>query len=369
MALVELRRRPGRFGTAAIILSLISTLLMLLGGLLDGLVSGATGAVLKLPADALVYSSTADDSIVRSRLGAEIASSVAEVDGVKAVHPLAVSVFGVRLPEKDDRDLTSVALFGCESAPAGVSIPRRDGEVVADRSLEAAGFRQGMTVAVGPMRTPLTIVGWAPDLPYAGQGSLWGSMDTWRQVVSANRPDAATDAGSSQVLAVTAAEPDKAAALADAIDKATGEATSTLTLEQAAEAIPGVTQQRTTFSQIIAVTVVIAAIVVALFFALLTVERIPLYGVLKAIGATSGRLFGGLVLQALAVTAIAALVGLSLAGLFAWWVPPGVIPFQLNPARAAASIAFMLTAAIVGCSFSLRRVLAIDPAAAIGGGS
>ena len=52
------------------------------------------------------------------------------------------------------------------------------------------------------------------------------------------------------------------------------------------------------FNQIIGVTLVIAIVVVALFFALLTVERIGLYGMLKAIGARSRTLFGGVVVQA-----------------------------------------------------------------------
>ena len=37
LALRELRRRPGRFGVATVILTLIAILLMFLGGLLDGL--------------------------------------------------------------------------------------------------------------------------------------------------------------------------------------------------------------------------------------------------------------------------------------------------------------------------------------------
>ena len=49
------------------------------------------------------------------------------------------------------------------------------------------------------------------------------------------------------------------------------------------------------FNQIIGVTLVIAVVVVALFFALLTVERVGLYGMLKAIGARSRTLFGGVV--------------------------------------------------------------------------
>ncbi|TFH19731.1 MAG: ABC transporter permease, partial [Acidimicrobiales bacterium] len=45
LALKELRRRPGRFATATVILTLIAILLMFLGGLLDGLIASSTGAI------------------------------------------------------------------------------------------------------------------------------------------------------------------------------------------------------------------------------------------------------------------------------------------------------------------------------------
>ena len=369
LAVGALKRRPSRFTTAAVILSLIAALVLLLGGLLDGLVSGATNALLRLPGDVIVYSATSDDSIARSRVDAALATNVEGVVGVQRVSPLAVSLFGARLPDRDDRELTNVAIFGYEIPPDGVPKPPGDGEAYADRSLEQSGFEEGMTVLVGPLRSPVKIVGWVEDLPYSGQGTLWASLGTWRTVMDANRPDAGFGPDQAQVLVVSVENPDNAAALTRAIDESTQGATSSLTLDGAANAIPGVSQQKSTFSQIIGVTIVIAVIVVALFFALLTVERIPLYGVLKAIGATSGRLFGGLLLQALVVTLVASLVGLSLAVMFSLLVPPGSVPFELSPARAVSSLGFLLLAAIIGCFFSLRRVLGIDPAAAIGGGS
>ena len=45
LALRELRRRPGRFVTATIILTLVAVLVMFLGGLLDGLIRSSTDAV------------------------------------------------------------------------------------------------------------------------------------------------------------------------------------------------------------------------------------------------------------------------------------------------------------------------------------
>ena len=55
LALRELRRRPNRFVVAAVILTLIALLLVFLGGLLDGLERGNTGALRLQDADAVVF--------------------------------------------------------------------------------------------------------------------------------------------------------------------------------------------------------------------------------------------------------------------------------------------------------------------------
>ena len=140
-----------------------------------------------------------------------------------------------------------------------------------------------------------------------------------------------------------------------------------MTITQAADALPGVSQQRSVFNQIIGVTAVIAIVVIALFFALLTVERIALYGVLKAIGASSRTLFAGVVLQAVVVALVASLIGIVASLILEALIPAGTIPFVATPARLMSSVAILLVAAVVGCAFSLRRVLRVDPAAAIGG--
>lgn len=367
IAVTELRRRPGRFVTATVILTLLATLLMLLGGLLDGLINGSTGAVAAQRGDVIVYSSTAQQSFPRSRVTSRLRAAVEVVPGVARVGGVGVVQLGARVPGRGARDLVAVALFGYQMPPAGVPAAPPVGEVYADRTLRAAGVRVGQRIALGPARTSVRIIGWVDDLSYAGQGTLWAAPDTWRRAVTVNRPDAGLGAEVFQALVVRANRGVEPAALARRIDGATAGATDSLTLTAAVDAIPGVREQRSTFNQIIGVTVVIAVAVVALFFALLTVERTGLYGVLKAIGATSARLFRGVVLQALVVSAVASLIGGSIAGALALLIPAGTIPFTLQPARVLTSVGFLLIAAVVGCAFSLRRVLRIDPASAIGG--
>ena len=366
IAWLELRRRPGRFATATIILTLIATLLMLLGGLLDGLLDGSTSALAAQRGDVVVFSDTAESSFLRSRITAEQRSAVEGVAGVERVGGIGVAQLGARVPGNDDRDLVDVALFGYEIAPQRVPDPPAPGEAYADRSLQSGGVREGMTIEVGPQRTPVTVVGWVDGLAYSGQGTLWTDLSTWRDVVNQNRPDAGVGPDVVQSLVVQAGTGTDPAALVADIDAATDGTTESLTLSDAINAIPGVEQQSSTFNQIIGVTVVIAIIVVALFFALLTVERTSLYGVLKAVGATSRTLFGGVVLQAVVVTLVASLIGATLAVALDLAVPPGGIPYTLLPARVLSSVAFLLIAAVIGCAFSLRRVLRIDPASAIG---
>lgn len=366
LALRELRRRPSRFAMAGAILTLIAILLMFLGGLLDGLLASSTDAYRAQQGDRIVYSSTAKQSLVRSRIDPEVRAEVEKAVGDGEVGGLGSVQLGARLDGRDPRDLVPTTLFGYEIAPKGAPTPPPDkGKVYADRSLESEGIDVGTTLKLGPARSPVEVVGWVSDAQYSGQGTLWGSLDTWREVTNANRPDAAVGPGVVQALIVRDAAKDPASSAA--IDQATDGATDTLTIAEAIAAIPGVEAQQSTFNQIIGLTVVIAVVVVALFFALLTVERTALYGVLKAIGASSRTLFAGVVVQAVVVTLLAAVVGAAATLAFGALVPPGSIPFTVLPSRLLSSVASLLVAAVLGCAFSLRRVLRIDPAAAIGG--
>jgi putative ABC transport system permease protein len=361
LALKELVRRPGRFATATVILCLIAVLLMFLGGLLDGLIKASTGAVRAQDADALVYSDTAQASFVRSRIDPELRSVVEAVEGVSEVGGLGNVQLGARVPGNGPRDLASVVLFGYELAPNGVPETPPPGQAYADETLRAEGVEEGMTIALGPARSPIEIVGFVSDTNFNGQSGLWASPDTWRSVLSANRPDAQLADGVFQALVVRGTGD-----LTAAIDAATGGATDSYTIDEAVAAIPGVSEQETTFGQIIYVTLAIALVVIALFFALLTVERASLYGVLKALGAKSSTIFAGLVVQAVAVTLIAAVVAGSLVILLDALIPPGSIPLDVSAGRILSSVGLLLVAAVIGCSFSLRRILRVDPAAAIG---
>lgn len=362
LALKELRRRPGRFSTATVIITLIAVLLMFLGSLLDGLIRSSTGAIRAQDADAIVYSSTAQASFPRSRVEAEVRAQIEAIPGVDDVGGIGLVQLGARVPGNGPRDLANVALFGYELSPIGVPAPPPDGQVYADDVLEADGVEVGMTILLGSARTPVEVIGFVSDTSFNGQGGLWGSEATWRSTLIENRPDAQLAAGVWQALIVRGGGD----SIAEQIDAATAGVTDSYTVTDAVNAIPGVEEQQGTFNQIIGVTIAVALVVIGLFFALLTVERLSLYGVLKALGAKSLTIFGGLMVQAVVVTLIASTVAGLLVILLDFVIPPGSIPIFVSAGSILSSTALLLLAAAVGCSFSLRRVLKVDPASAIG---
>lgn len=364
LALTELRRRPGRFVPVLGALSLLTVLLLLLGGLLDGLYLGSSGALRAQPGELVVYSADARRQLERSRVEPDVRAAVEAVDGVATVGGLGSLRASVAVDGADER--TPVAVFGYEEAPTG--FPEQapgPGEAIADRELREAGIEEGDRVALSARGPELEVVGFADDVGYSLQPALWVDPATWRDARAALRPDTAVGEGAFEALVVRAEPGVDPVDLAGRIDDATG-ATQTLTLGDAVLAIPGLEQQNAVFSGLIGATLFVAGLVIALFAALLVVERTALYGVLKALGTPSRRLLAGLLSQSVAIAALAFVVG-GLTALLLAQVVPETIPLRLEPGRALTTAALLVVTAAAGSAVTLRRVVRIDPAAAIGG--
>jgi putative ABC transport system permease protein len=283
------------------------------------------------------------------------------VQGVTDVAGLGIALVGSTVPGRTE--LVNTAVIGYEQPPRGVPAPPPAGEAWADRRLAAFGVRQGQTLGVGPQQVPVNVRGWVDDTNYLLQGALWVEPSTWRLVQETSRPDARIADGTFEVLVVSGTGP--ADRLARSIDAATSGATKTLTKSEAVLSSPGTREQKSTFNGIIDVTFLVVALVVALFFVLLTIERTTLYGMLKAIGAPTSRLAAGLLVQALVIAIVAFVVG-ELITLTLGRVIPAEIPLTLQPSRAATTFFGIVLAAVVGGLMSLRRIARTDPITAIG---
>jgi putative ABC transport system permease protein len=354
-----------RFAIAGSSLLALSVLLLFLGGLLDGLYIGSTGLIRSQKAELIVFSSDSKDSLVRSRIDPGLRTTIESVEGVATTGGLGVALVGGRVPGKEDLANLSVTGFELPVSSMPSDLQLQPGTALADRSLEGAGVKVGQTVEVGSAPTPVEVVGWVKDTDFLQQGGFFVEPATWREILARSRPDSNLPEGTFQAIAVDVADGADAQAVADAIDSATGGATSTLTKEQAVRALPGIKEQNSTFSAIIYVTLFVAGLVVGLFFALLTLERLGLYAVFKAIGASSRQVFAGVITQSVSVAAVSFTLGALVMWLLTFVLPPEV-PVALVPSRLLQTGILLVVMSALGAAVSLRRVVRVDPASAIG---
>lgn len=364
LGLRELRREPLRFAVLSAAMWLLAVLMLFLGGLLDGLNMGSTGVLRAQDADLIVFSKGARSSLVRSRIDADTRKVVEAIDGVERVHGFGVVLVGAEVTGRVD--LADTAVVGYDAATGGIPTPPGHGEAFADRSLKGSGVEIGSQLGLGPARVPIVVVGWVSDANYLGQGGLWVEPSTWRKILNASRPDSALANGTFQALAIGTADGASTSAVAEAIDAATGGTTQTITKDAAIRSLPGIKEQHKTMTQVIGVTAVVAGVVAALFFSLVTLERTRLYGVLKAIGASTTQIYMGLLTQAMAITVTAFLMSAAVTYGVGAMLPPGKLPFRLETSRVIATFVILVVVSAAGCAVSLRRVTRIEPASAIG---
>ncbi len=362
LGLAELRRNRGRFASVTAALALIAFLVLILSAISDGLYFGATGALRSAPADAYAFSTDAKGSLVRSSLPAQAAAQLATAPGVRQATPLGVLLTTGAGP----RGELDVAVLGSPD-PRGAGVPgkltegRRPSsatESVADSVLRSRGVRVGSTVTVSGVSTQ--VVGLVSDASYQGQPTLYTSLATWREMRHAARPETRGDTSSVTAVALRL-DPGVSAS---SVQVPAG--VSVLTKDETINAIPGTAQQRSTLNAIIYTTLLVAALVVGLFFALLTLERRDLLASLKALGASTRLLGTGLFLQAVVATGVGVVVGAALARLLGLVIPEGV-PILFRTQTLGVVAVLSILSGVLGAAFSLRRIARIDPATALGG--
>lgn len=362
----ELLRKPKSFLVPVGTLLLLALLLLYPSAILDGVVEDGTAALRNAPADLIVYAHDANGVILRSQVDAPTRATVAAVDGVSSVASFDVTLLTGKVMG-DDKPLGLAVL--ASDQPIADDVPGI-GEAYVDQSLHERGVLiHGSQILIGPFHHPVVVKGFTHGTNLLFSGGIVVNKSTWLAALGDNAGAEAVEAGGasstgSQALLVKLKDDADEKAVAAAIDSATRGATDTMTRSAAVKAMPGVKQQEATFGYIRMVTFTVALVVVGLFLSFITLERGPLYAAMKAIGASSSQLSFGMVMQVLWMTDVA--LYLAIGGTWLLTKAPVGIPTEMRMSRIMETGFALRTAALVGASLSLRRVMRIDPADAIG---
>jgi putative ABC transport system permease protein len=363
VGLLEMRRRRVQFALIALIVTLISYLVLMINGLGVGLNVLAGSALKNFDADAIAYSDRAGLSVIRSEMSIETAAELGVLPGVTASAALGYVAVNYQ-PESGK--IRSAAFIGFD--PGTIGEPRvTDGRALAAgdrlglladrRFLKESGLKVGDTVEVSVRlaRERFTIVGEINEGAFFFQPAVYVLRDTWRELkygAGAEAPPAA-----SIVLLKGRGLPGTRGPGYEVVDKATAFAN-----------IEGVSGQQSTVTSLRVFGYLIGALVIGVFFYVLTLQKVPQIGMLKALGASGLYIFRQLLVQSLLVSVL----GLMVAFPLAWLTDRGLqrlpdsVPIAFTTSTWVTTGILLVVVALVGTLFSARQVSKTDPIIALG---
>lgn len=353
MGLTEIRRRKFQFALITLLVTLIAYLILMINGLGIGLNEQAGSALRELDADALAYAKNSDLSLIRSELSAETVEELSRMEGVTDCAALGYVGANVR---DGEGDTTSAALLGYEpgsiaepdvAAGEALDLQDRRGLLADSTFLKASGLSIGDRVVV-PSRLrefEFTIVGEVDEGYFFFQPVVYLLLDSWREVkYGSDDPQAPL---ASIVLLQGDNLPGRTADAYEVVSKGTAFAN-----------IEGVRGQQMTVDALRVFGFAIGALVIGIFFYVLTMQKTAQVGLLKALGASNGYVFRQLLLQVLAVTILGVVIAVPLAYVTdrALNQLPETVPVAFTGFTFVLTSVLVVTTGVVGALFSVRQL-------------
>lgn len=351
----EMKSAKLRFLLIIGVLTLMSYLVFLLSGLANGLAELNREAVDQWRADAIVLSDESNINLPQSSMTIQAAQNISAKGKAQIAQILLVArKSGTKIKE-------SVAITGIQKDQflmPKVSEGRafnRANEVVADDSLKADGLKIGDKLNITSSDQKLIIVGFTKKNKFNAAPVLYTTIPTVQKIKYGKM----NTSGKGLINGVVLRDPNFANIKVDSKLKLTP-------IESFIENMPGYTPQKISLDFMIYFLFVIVSVTIGIFLYVLTIQKVSVFGVMKAQGISSGFLIRSVIAQTFLLALFGVFVGFvltTITGLFL----PAAVPIQLNITALVVYGMIFIFVATLGSLFSVQTVVKIDPVRAIGG--
>ncbi|MBO1625030.1 ABC transporter permease [Bacillus arachidis] len=351
LALKELKQSKLRYGLIGTIMMLLSFLVLIISGLANGLSHANASSFIEMKADKFIVSDDVDGKLLRSQIKKEDVDKVlAQVDAKDAI-PMHIKV--ATFEKEGNSNKVDVAIFSSKQdsfiAPKvieGKNGTLENNEVVVDESIKQKGIKLGDELVEPISKKTFKVVGFSQNQMFSHSPVVHMNENAWDAIALPHQKD----------YSVIALNTDKKIDNAKVIDK-----------KEVLQSIPGYKEEQGTLTMIIGFLLAISALLIGVFFYVITLQKTHQLGVLKAIGTKNSYLAKTLVVQSIFLTGVALIIGIGL--IFAVEaILPASMPFLLTTTTILQYIGVFILISILGTLISLYQVLKVDALEAIGGG-
>jgi len=377
LAFKEIWHSKGRFLLIAVIVALITTLVLFIAALAEGLGNGNREFIQKLNGELIIYQENVKLSTAGSRIGRSTLNSIRRVDGVVDAGQIFFS--DATMLFADGQEALDISLIGVEPGRPGEPTVLQgqqlgrssSNEVIIDGNVAARrGVSVGDTIAIKVTQGTeeeiyrLSVVGVTDGRQFFIRPSLIVPYLTWDKV----RPQSGSETNQgelvSNVVVAKLADPDAWPLMARKIEAEVGKVEA-VDRVAAYEATPGYSAQQSTLDTQRYFTFFIGILVIGGFFQIQTLQKVAQIGMLKAIGASNWTIALAAVAQIVAINAIGVGIGAVGSLLLGASFPPG-IPIVFTGDAVTTTVAALMTIGPLGGLVSVFALLKIEPLTALG---
>ena len=356
LAINEIKDAKLRYSLIVGLLTLVSYLMFFLSGLAFGLIDQNRSSIDHWKVDTVLLSSEANKTIGLSNLKLSDKESLS-ADNVEPFSQMVTVAITKKNLNEDVKQ--KVSIFGVNNGSflippviQGRTFEAKN-EVVIEKSLsEKEGFAIGDTIKTANSDTELKIVGYTEKSRFNVAPVIYMNISDFQVLKYGDKKSIDNPIINAFVVKGELKDYDSSifqkVSIADFINE-----------------LPGYSAQILTFGLMIGFLIVISAIIIGIFMYVLTIQKTPIFGIMKAQGISNG-IIG---ISVLSQTFLLSLVG-SILGLVGTWgtslVLPSAVPFLGNGLYYSIIFVSLIIFSLVGTLFSILAIRKIDSLKAIG---
>ncbi|MBS4198323.1 ABC transporter permease [Bacillus sp. FJAT-49732] len=332
----EIKKNKVRFLILGSIVFLVSLLTFIISGLASGLSQDNAALIKDLPKGQFYMSKDANQTYNMSRI------DKSTQDKVLNKH-IDAAAFSIQMGFLNDRADKQQSVAFVTSTDSSLFNNVKKGEIVLDRSMKDKGIKIGDTLTNDQYNGKFIVKGFVDNSKFSHAPVAYINMDDYKGIYRVNEM---------QLIFVPGGNSTHVAGLESF---STNEFLNTMASYKA---------EQMSLNMIIWFLVVISGMLFAIFFYMMNVQKIGLYGILKAIGVKTSALFKMIWTQMAVITVIALSLSIVLSQVFNMIAPEGM-PFNLTSATTVQLTIVFLIIGFIGSTLSGLQIKKIEPLQAI----
>lgn len=333
----EIKKNKVRFLILGSIVFLVSLLTFIISGLANGLSQDNAALIKDLPSGQFFMNEDADETYNLSRIDSSIQDKI--LNNQKDAVALSIQMGFLNDETGKQRSVAFVT-----STDSKLFNHVKDGEIVLDRSLEDEGIKIGDTLTNNQYSGNFVVKGFVDQKKYSHAPVAYISMEDYREIYRVEEMQLVFVPGEDSSLEIAGLQ--------------------SFTKKDFLNTIPSYSAEQMSLNMIVWFLVIISGMLFAIFFYMMNVQKMGLYGILKAIGVKTSTLFKMMWTQMVFITVIALALSVTFSQVFNMIAPKGM-PFSLTPETTIQLSVVFLIIGFIGATLSGVQIRKVEPLQAI----